>query len=369
MFSRQVEMNEKFRELKAATWRWLHDLAGLVPSSLTRPKGPRILLVETTRGIQVNTVADGQFSHVGTLGSKQPSNARKQLNDSLAALDRKGADIVLRLSREHVLQNEIRLPKAARDVLEPVIANQLDEMTPWPQAETMFGYRVEEDASAEDGESDHFTVEVVATSRKIVDTALASARALELEPRVVEFAPADDPGEGIVIHGGGDKIRIRIAERIGSTLGAFLILAAVIGGNGLAIMLWQQFALSELQDQVKQHRSTLASLSRRDAPTLNMQRQSRELTALKSDRPSILITLEVLSRALPDTAWLASLEVRGDDLRLRGKANNAPDLIADLEKLPYFENVQFSAPTTRQENEQQEDFSISAKLLPMTSLE
>ena len=52
---------------------------------------------------------------------------------------------------------------------------------------------------------------------------------------------------GIVIDGGGDKTRIRIAERIGNILGAFLVIAAVIGGTGLLMMLWEQFTLSELQ--------------------------------------------------------------------------------------------------------------------------
>lgn len=369
MFSSELEFGEKSRALKAATSRWLHDLANLVPNALARPNGPLIILQQSARGLRISNLSDGRLIQLGTLSGNDPAHAVAKLKTSLRSLDLENADIVLRLSPDNVLQREIRLPKAARDVLEPVIANQMDEMTPWPQADSVFGYRIAEPDNAEDQNSDHLTVNVVATSRKILDGVIATARTAGLKPRLIEYFAQGGSNEPIVIHGGDDEARSRMAQRIGRALSAFLLLVGTIGGLGLAGMLWQQFTLGSLQDEARQHQATLTSINRRDVPAMNLQRRYREIIDLKSAHPSILVTLEVLSRALPDTAWLTNLEVRGDELRIKGKADNAPDLIAQLEKLQYFENVQFAAPTTRADNERQEDFSISAKLLPVTNLE
>lgn len=368
MFSGGLKIDERLNEATVATSRWLYDLAGLVPASLVGAKGTQIILSQAARGMRVLTIAEGKQTLLGTYGPKVPPQEIDELKAALAKIDLASADAVLRLSSAHVLQREMRLPKAARDVLEPVIANQMDEITPWRQAGSVFGYQVVDGSDKEAGDSDKLIVNVVATSRKIIDDALASAHALGLEPRIVEYLPADG-GASIVIQGTNDPSRIRLAERIGRMLSSFVVLMTAVGGVGLAIMLWQQSTLVSLEEEAGQHRARLAAMTRRDAPSLKLLRQSREIAAVKSSRPSMLITLEALSRALPDSAWLTNLEVRGDEVRIRGKAESAPELIAELEKLPYFENVQFSAPTTRAENDPQETFAITARMLPVTSLE
>ena len=368
MFSSGLDLDEKSRELAAAKSRWLFDLAGLLPTSMLQPKGPRIVLRQTDQGaMHVFTSSNGQLAQIGSLGAKEPLKSLKQLKASLKTLSVKDADVIMQLAARHVLQREIRLPKAARDVLEPVIANQMDELTPWPPGESTFGYRIAD--GDDDTDDDQFTVNVVATSRKIIDDALASAQALNLKPTVIEFAAPEEPDNGIVVFGEPNQARIKVTKRLDRALSLFLWVAATAGGIGISIMLWQQLALSNLQDQASTHRAALASITRRDAPALKLQKKSREITSLKTARPSVLITLEALSRALPDTAWLINLEVRADEVRLKGKADSASDLIAVLEKLPYFEDVRFSAPTTRSDNERQETFAISAKMLPVTRLE
>ncbi len=72
-----------------------------------------------------------------------------------------------------------------------------------------------------------------------------------------------------------------------------------------------------------------------------------------------MILVEALSRALPDTAYLTDLEIEGREVRIAGKSN-ATALIRILEESPQFENVRFSAPTTREATETVETFSIIA---------
>ena len=95
------------------------------------------------------------------------------------------APIVLRLSPEEVVERTIQIPKGASDVIEPVLRNQMNRIVPWPQEETRFGYTVPENGP---GSPDQIDVQVAATTRAVLEAALAEVRALGARPGLVDYA-------------------------------------------------------------------------------------------------------------------------------------------------------------------------------------
>jgi len=84
----------------------------------------------------------------------------------------------------------------------------------------------------------------------------------------------------------------------------------------------------------------------------------------KETAASSVIVLEALSRALPDSAYLAEIKLEGTTLRIIGNADDAPALLAPLEQTGHLSNVHFFAPTTRGPDGRQFRFHIEARVEP-----
>jgi general secretion pathway protein L len=86
--------------------------------------------------------------------------------------------------------------------------------------------------------------------------------------------------------------------------------------------------------------------------------------AWKETSPSTTILLEVLSRALPDAAYLTELRLDNTTLRIIGLTSDAPSLIAPLERSGHLTGVHFFAPTTRGPDGTLFRFHIEARVVP-----
>ena len=84
----------------------------------------------------------------------------------------------------------------------------------------------------------------------------------------------------------------------------------------------------------------------------------------KETSPTAAILLEALSRSLPDGAYLTELRLEQGTLRLMGLTNDAPSLIAPLERSGHLSDVRFFAPTTRGPDGSLFRFNIEARVEP-----
>jgi Tfp pilus assembly protein PilN len=67
--------------------------------------------------------------------------------------------------------------------------------------------------------------------------------------------------------------------------------------------------------------------------------------------------LQQLTKLLPDGTWLQELNISEDTVDINGYSNRAADLVPPLENSPYFSQVEFTAPITR-DNQNREVFRI-----------
>ena len=90
---------------------------------------------------------------------------------------------------------------------------------------------------------------------------------------------------------------------------------------------------------------------------------------LKETSISSVILIEALSRALPDSAYVSEIRLEKESLRIMGLADDAPALLAPLERSKQMTDVHFFAPTARGPDGKLFRFSIEAHVVPRIKIE
>ena len=273
---------------------------------------------------------------------------------------RRGSPALLRLGEDQVLERELQIPEAARDVLEPIITNQLEPVMPWPISEARIGYEVQ---GAGDGDG-QLKVCTAATSNARLSEALEEAAQLGVRVEHIEFATSPQAESGIPLLAPGEaENAARRARSIRNSLVLFLIIALAIAGLGLWRWLPAYRAHRAIAAELAALQARVAEVREANSRRAERIAQRRRLVELRKRRPAVVVVLAALTRALPDDAYLTRLELRGERLLITGTARDAASLVERLEAMPLFADVAFSAPTIREKGKPGERFTISARLL------
>ena len=350
------QMLEKMSAAKRDYSWWLRALSGLFAAPPARSRPWRILIRRTEDGLEIAENRNGAVVTLAT-GVTAKTGLPRQASAALHAASRKPARIILRLSPDEVLERTIQIPKAASDVVGPVLHNQMNRIVPWPREDTRYGFEVISEGRQA---SEQIDVRIVATTQSVLDEALAAARALGISPSAIDFASREAAGGGVELMSLEADPRERIARRLHLALVSLLTASLTIGGLG-AYQCWQ--AASEagnLESGIGAARTRLASMTRQGAGDARLRQALEQLIARRGSEPAMVVLIDALSRALPDSAYLTELEIRGREARILGKSDDATALIADIEGAPQFDSVRFAAPTTREAEERLESFAITA---------
>lgn len=269
--------------------------------------------------------------------------------------------IVLELPADQVVVRRIAVPAKAREFLPGIVRNQLERLSPWQADRAVYGFEAK--PSAEDATA--LDVRVCVSSRAIVEAARAELAALGLTvDRIV--APADGTAASVAVWSRlADSSRESIARArwlIGGTLAACLAV-------GLGVSVWGFASAAALQADSEEIAARAKVLQRQ----LQAPHAARSLASLspaerawvsKETSPASFVVIEVLSRVLPDSAYLTELQLDGTTVRMIGLASDAPSLLAPLERSGHFVDVHFFAPTTRAPDGKLFRFNIEARVEP-----
>ena len=329
-----------------AASRWinarLNDAAtGMARLSDRLRRRRRLLVVEQ---------ADGAFA-LASQGRPRPIHWRNgEFSD---APSWRGADVDLRLNPARCVFRELELPARAADFLEGVVRAQIDRVTPWRSNEVAFGW-----SKPAPREGERIAVWIAAAKRApIVELAEAATGANSV---VVTSVRADGalPIEIYSRRGGA-------ASRVSRWRLALIALLFAAIGAGLAALVAQVVLGAAFDNQIAalnadlaKRRAELRQRDRTDEPI------AQALAARRRAAPSVVVTLEALSRILPDEAYLTEMRLEGAKLEIAGVAVNAADLIHAIESSPHFAHATFTAPTTRASENEREIFRIEAQVAP-----
>lgn len=266
--------------------------------------------------------------------------------------------IVLRLHPSEIVQTHIGVPAAAREVMEPILRNQIERLAPWPADKALFAYEVSGAAS----ETGTLNVQVAVAARSAVEGLVAELDSLGYRPGVVDFGTDSTAPPGMNLLPRREQAAEGPGRLIVASVCIVMAVSVIAGAVGGALYGRRVAEMNDLAARLEavgaERKSTL-----RSADASSESRKLAWLTAQKADQPSMALTLEALSRALPDEAWLDRLEVSQGVVTIAGSATNADRLIGHLEASKLFSDVQFSAPITRADGGAIDTFSITAKIV------
>lgn len=337
---------------------WFDGLSACIVARISQHRQWKTLLFKTAKGMKVYSRNSEGVSQIGSVPNADFDTDRPVPNAAFLSDHLNHKNTVLRLGKDQVLQHKMQLPKGAIDVIESVVRNQLERIVPWPAPQMCFGY----DVTHGDSGAEHVNVTAVATCRKILEEARAQAKQMNVEPVSIEFAKQAKSETGIEFIGTHRDGRNKTAGRIASVLAIAAIVSAAISTTGMVRLMMLASELGTQQEALSISRRSAAEVQSLREENTALVQQRRRIVEKRKAEPAVVVALEALSKALPDNSYLAKLEIRGRLVRLSGTSSDAASLINRLETSPHFSGVSFSAPTTRQKNNNAESFSISAKL-------
>ena len=334
---------------------WIDDVAaGLTLLGAMLRRSHRIELVEQ---------ADGSFLVVDM--RKQPADwpslridengiADPISPETRSLLARSTVDVMLAPSR--FIFRSLELPEGARQFLGGVVRSQIDRLTPWSPNEAAFGWSEPIDAG-----NGQIAITVAATARSLIAPVAGAAMAAQADQVRMSTRTGEDQTPVIPVFaediGGvnrGHGLRRGLVAGLAlsglastASLGAWL----VAGGGDSARM-------ADLQNRIAERR---AELMNRRGPAA--EEALKGLQARKWATPFGVMTLEALSKTLPDDAHLTELRIEGGKVQIAGSATDAPTLIRLIEQSRQFTQATFFAPTVRGPSGGQ-SFHIEAHIEP-----
>jgi len=259
------------------------------------------------------------------------------------------------------------VPAQARKFLAGVIRNQIERLSPWPANDVVYGFAAEAGA----GDAAAVGVRIVMAARSDVDAARHDLAALGLEVDRVVARDADS--EAIDEVAGSVTLWSRLADPSRDSVGGVarkigVGIAASVTAS-VALSLWALASAASIRDESEGMAARSKVLQKqvqtgRTASSIASMPPAERAWVSKEMSTSSVIVMEALSRALPDSAYVTEIRLEKESLRIVGLADDAPGLLAPLEKSKHMTDVRFFAPMARGPDGKRFRFSIEARVEP-----
>jgi general secretion pathway protein L len=295
-------------------------------------------------------------------GELAPAQVTQAARDSL---------VVFELPAELVVVRRITVPVRAREFLAGIIRNQIGRLSPWHADEVAYGF----DAGVNAQDPASLDARVVIVLRSAIEQACSELDALGLQvDRVVTCLPPPRPPipDAVEEPAAAKPVALwsRLADASPENLAGMYryvstsIAVAVAVSLGLSV--WAMMSAASLGAESEEVMARARMLQRQiQGPTpMSMLNPRERAWYAKETSPTAAILLEALSRSLPDGTWLTELRLEQGTVRMIGLTNDAPSLIAPLERSGHLSDVRFFAPTTRGPDGSLFRFSIEARVEP-----
>jgi len=122
------------------------------------------------------------------------------------------------------------------------------------------------------------------------------------------------------------------------------LMALMLLGHGLIESALYGRALSR---QISRLSSQAESARRQAQQATQISQQAALLESLRAETWQKLLIMREITNLLPDGTWVQDLQIGPETAEFSGLSNRAADLIQPLENSPYFSQVEFTSPITR----------------------
>jgi general secretion pathway protein L len=347
-------------KIESSFRNWLGALASIFEDARAWRQKRNSLIVRKEDGcfvVRRANEADGAVFIKIPLGAQAPGESARSLRNFSIDFELAGAEVVSR---------RLDVPAQAREFLAGIVRNQIERLSPWPAANTVYGFGL----AAQAAEATTIGVRVAIASRAMIEVVTDELTASGLAPDRILVTPQADSGPSIALWARASSRTlssgVSTPRIIAGALAALIVLS-------LATTLWSAYSANALWAErddaiaraqaVRQHQA--AATSKGALASLALPERA---WVMKENAPSAVVVLETLTRALPDNAYLSEFSLEHTTLRVTGLAANAPALIEALEQSKRFSGARFFAATTKAPDGDLYRFNIEAQAAPHLAL-
>jgi len=274
----------------------------------------------------------------------------------------RSACVVLELPAHELVVRHISVPVQAREFLPGIVRNRIERISPWQPEQAIYGFETRE---REDGSG--LDIRVVIASQAVAESAQTQFAAMGLPlDRIVarpEAKCAHAVGLWSRLAQTGRAASDQTSRQIGMSIAATVAVSLVVS----VWTFWSAASMRAESEELAAHSSALQRKlqeARASPSAMASLGPAERAWVAKESALSTVVTIEALSRALPDSAYLTEMRLEAGSLRITGLADDAPSLIAPLERSGYFSGVRFAAPSTRGADSARFRFQIEARIVP-----
>jgi general secretion pathway protein L len=333
--------------------RWLTILAGLVEDCVQWRRARNSVVVRK-RGDEfvVERVSKGETSAMASVaaGSALSTDVGHTLRDNAVDFE---------LDDSEVISRRIIVPSQAKDVLAGIVRNQIERLSPWPMAKTVYGFEAAKSAANEKG----LDVRILMTSRRTIEHLCEQLAASNLAPRrIIARTSLDQQSAPAILWsrstGKDGEKTADLPKFIAATLAALIFLS--VGVTTWALLSADDIWAGRDELAAREHSLRKGDVSSAKGPA-DVASQPERAWAMKQNAPAAVMVVEALARTLPDNAYLIDLSLERAVVRMTGLSPDAPPLISALQQSGQFSGAHFFAATTKDPDRAAYRFSIEAQ--------
>ena len=341
---------------------WTAELAGLLPDTLRahhRATKPDVVVSVETHGLRIldtRTRRNARAQSVRTL-------AKADAWDILLAIARERPAVLVRLRLPHaaVFTRRVELPEAARADIAQILDLDLERATPFRAKDVYTAHLVVPNGSRRGPLKVHQLI----AERASIDGPLTDLRATGVTVSGVDCWNEDGSAALPVDFLARDAAGLGTAPRSNRFAALLTVLIAGLAASAVYLTVTQhETALANLQQDVAQTRTRADAVRSVLAASEDRLKDALSLQNLKHQRVPAVVTLDRLTQIMPDWSWLTDLSIESDTVAFSGYAKTAAALIPLLENSDFFSDAAFTAPVTRDEQDNKERFSLRARIRP-----
>jgi general secretion pathway protein L len=260
-----------------------------------------------------------------------------------------------------VLRKVVRLPLATEENLRQVLEFQIEQHTPFNSSQVYFGISVVE----RDFERGTLSADLIVTPRAVVDQAIKTMA--DRGGVVSAVFSADMLANGHLVN--------LLPAAVGRApspwfQGANLWLLALVGVMGLAAMILplavKREAVIQLHPWVDKGKNAAEAV---DSVRRELEMRIDQHNFLLEKRqmfPTVIQTLEELTRVLPDDTWVLTLDIKGKELQIQGETASSVKLIGLFEQSSMFKDASFRSPLTKGQSSGTERYQLALQVRPVS---
>ncbi len=346
-------------DLKGFFQWWRRELLSCLPETLRQKltdKTIYILLSVVGDTVKFEQLKNGQQEELGILALDDTTlDKYQQLIIDKPELEK--AVFILRLTSEQAIQKTLYLPAAAKENLRQVVGFEMDRVTPFTAQQVYYAVKIL--AKEQQGK---IKVQLVLTPKNILDGLYQQLKIADISPIVADYSgAANDFEQGVnpynLLPEKYRPVKNKTTQIAvwGLSCLAFILLAAV-----LVFPLWlQNQQLDSLTTQLKSLKKDTQLVQAYQLEIDQIVEQTEGLINIKNKAPSLIETINLLSKLLPNETWLTHFKYNNQKIQIQGQSPTASALISVIEASPLFSNARFVSPLTQDKKTGMERFQIS----------